>query len=145
MPITFESIRGQSLPIERKETANYEDVQVIRVSLLTAVRFIIDLERREEAAFPSPYIGTDRSMGPHTDNISFGTINAAEWADEIFQKIKDRGIANVHEAALAVHVLEAKERGEGHELDFRHSLCAGNSGFASVNSLRLVEACATMF
>ncbi len=117
-PINSKSIKAQSFPIELKYLAAYKDVQVIRVSLLTAVRFIVNLERREEAAFPSPYIGTDRSMGPHTDNISFGTINAAEWADEILQKIKDRRIANVHEATLAVHVLEATEQGEGHQAEF---------------------------
>ena len=72
-PVTFESIRAHSLPIGRKDAASYGDGQVIRLSLLTAIRFIIDLEQREEAASPSFYIATDHSKVPHSDNISFGT------------------------------------------------------------------------
>ena len=95
MHAVFESIRAQSLPIERKEAATYGDIQVI-----------IDLEQREEAAFPSPYIATDRSLG----------ITATGWAAEILQKINDKGIANVAEATMRQP--EAKERGESREAEY---------------------------
>lgn len=102
----------------KRQLAIGEGVQVIRVSLLTAVRFIIDLERREEAAFPSPYIATDRSLGPHTDNISFGTITASDWADEIFQNIHEKGVDNVEMATSAMSQLRARERGESRQVEF---------------------------
>ena len=117
-PVTFDSIRAQSLPTEREDGMIYGDLQVIRVPLSTAVRFIIDLEQREEAAFPSPYIATDRSLGPHTDNISMGTITATEWADEVLQRIDDKGLADVFEARSATQKLQARERGECHEVEF---------------------------
>ena len=84
---------------------------------MTAVRFLIELERREEAAFPSPYIATDRSMSPPTDNISSGTIAATEWANDILQKIEDKGIPKVKEVTSAMHQLEARGRGEGHQVE----------------------------
>lgn len=46
-PVTFESIKAKSLPIEREDSGAYGDVQAIRVSLLTAVRFVIHLEQRD--------------------------------------------------------------------------------------------------
>ncbi|CAF9942760.1 MAG: hypothetical protein ALECFALPRED_010005 [Alectoria fallacina] len=87
-PVTFECIKAKLLSIEREDSGAYGDVQDIRVSLLTAVR---------------PYIAADRSMGPHTENISIDTKTATEWewAYEIFQKIDDKGIAAVKEAASA--------------------------------------------
>lgn len=117
-PVTFDSIRAQSLPIGRGDAMIYGDVQVVRVSLSTAVRFILDLEQREEAAFPSRCIATDRSLGPPTDNISFGTITATEWADEVLQKVDDKGLANVTQATLAVQKIQARERGECREVGF---------------------------
>lgn len=119
-PVTFDSIRAQSLPIERRDATIYGDGQVIRVPLSTAVRFIIELEKREEAAFPSPYIATERSLGPHTDNISMGTITATDWADEVLQRIDDKGLADVFEARSAMQKLQARERGECHEVEFEH-------------------------
>ena len=46
-PVTFECIKAKLLSIEREDSGAYGDVQDIRVSLLTAVRFVIDLEQRE--------------------------------------------------------------------------------------------------
>ncbi|KAL8721508.1 MAG: hypothetical protein Q9181_007691, partial [Wetmoreana brouardii] len=48
-PISFDSIKAQSLPIG-VSNAIVPDVDVIRVSLATAMRFITDLERREKLA-----------------------------------------------------------------------------------------------
>lgn len=119
-PVTFESIQAESLPIEPKNVVLLENTQIIRVSLLTAVHFIIDLEKREEAAFPSPYVATERCICPATDNISFGTITAADWADEIFQKIDEKGIDNVKEAISAQRQLEYKDQGISRTVEFPH-------------------------
>lgn len=51
-PVTFNSLRAQSLPLVRTDcTASDNDIDVIRVFLALAIRFVADLERREEAAF----------------------------------------------------------------------------------------------
>lgn len=49
-PISFDAIRSQSLPLGKAGTP--DDVDIIRVPLRTAVRFIADLQRKEEEAFP---------------------------------------------------------------------------------------------
>lgn len=51
-PINFDTIRGESLPMERSDFANHDRIETVRVSMLTAVRLIADLQRKEEAAFP---------------------------------------------------------------------------------------------
>ncbi|KAL9576293.1 MAG: hypothetical protein Q9212_007224 [Teloschistes hypoglaucus] len=48
-PMSFDSIKAQSFPIKLCDAIGPED-DVIRVSLATAVRFIVDLETREKLA-----------------------------------------------------------------------------------------------
>ncbi len=69
-PISFNSLHDKALPLERADFDDGEsDIDVIRVSLPEAVRFIVDLEKREDAAAaaiygeitPQPEI--DRSLG----------------------------------------------------------------------------------
>lgn len=45
-PISFESLQAQSLPLGRPDAAS-QGLEIIRVSLASAVRFIVDLEMRE--------------------------------------------------------------------------------------------------
>jgi len=47
-PISFQSLQGQTLPLERHDVIG-DDIDVVRVSLETAVRFIVDLETREDS------------------------------------------------------------------------------------------------
>ncbi|KAK2597560.1 hypothetical protein N8I77_012339 [Diaporthe amygdali] len=52
-PIDFSSLAGTILPLSRDELSQLEDKQqVIRVRLDTAVRFIMELERREQVRCP---------------------------------------------------------------------------------------------
>ena len=107
-PINFESIRSQSLPLLMADIPDHVDV--IRVSLRTAVRFIANLQRKEEDVFPD--LGpsaTDRSIGPSTDNISFGLISASEWVDEIMQKAEEEGAKNVPQIQSAVRIMKAEQ------------------------------------
>ena len=111
-PTNFESIRSQSLPLLRSEVADHN---IIRVSLRTAIRFIADVQRREEQAFP--YLGpsaTDRSISPRTDNISFGLISASEWVDEIMQKAEEEGAKNVPQIQSAMEMMKAEQEGNCH-------------------------------
>lgn len=87
-PVTIESIKGQSLPLERQDADDYKHGRIIRVPLLTALHLILDLEQREEIAFPSPYMATDRNIGPWIENKSFGIITASDWAEEVLQKVE---------------------------------------------------------
>ena len=49
-PISFESLQIESLPLERPDVDGEPNINVIRTSLATAVRFIIGLEHREKFA-----------------------------------------------------------------------------------------------
>ncbi|KAL8939098.1 MAG: hypothetical protein Q9211_002891, partial [Gyalolechia sp. 1 TL-2023] len=50
-PISFESLKDRSLPLDRSDTIGQED-DMIRVTLATAVQFITALENREACAKP---------------------------------------------------------------------------------------------
>ena len=104
-PLSFETVRSQSLPLAKADMADHVDI--IRVSLGTAVRFIADLQRKEEDAFPDlKPIATDRSIGPKTDNISFGLISADEWVYEMMQKAEEEGANNVFEVKRAAMIMK---------------------------------------
>ena len=51
-PISFDSLRAQSLPLDRSEVDGEPTIHIVRTSLTTAVRFILDLENREIIAHP---------------------------------------------------------------------------------------------
>lgn len=110
-PITFDTIRSQSLPLAKAGVA--DEVDIIRVSLRTAVRFIADLERREEEAFPD--LGrnaNDRSIGPTTDYMSFDLISADEWVDEVMRKSEEQGANNVPTMKHVAWEMIAEQQGD---------------------------------
>ena len=49
-PISFESLHSKALPLDRIDFDGEPNVDVIRVTLPDAVRFVIDLEKREDFA-----------------------------------------------------------------------------------------------
>lgn len=57
-------------------------------------------------------IATDRSIGPTTDNISFGLISADEWVDEIVHKSEEEGDNIVIEMNSAAWKMKAKQQGD---------------------------------
>lgn len=50
-PISFESLKDQSLPLDRSDATGQED-NIIRLTLATAVKFITTVEEREASANP---------------------------------------------------------------------------------------------
>ena len=79
------------------------------------MRFITNLQRKEEDAFPDLRpSATDRCLGPSTDNISFGLISAGEWVDEIMQKAEEEGARNVIEIKCAVEMMKAEQEENGY-------------------------------
>lgn len=113
-PINFESIRAQSLPLARNDIPVNPEIDAVRVSLATAVRFIADLQRREEMAFPNSrdYSVIDQSISPSTQNFGGGNLNADEYAGMVMQRVEENGIKNVWEAYHAVVRVKAAQRGE---------------------------------
>lgn len=109
-PINFESVRSQSLPLQGVDIA--DQVDAIRVSLKTAIRFIADLQQREEEAFPElKPSATDLSIGPNTDDISYGLVSADEWVDEIMHKAEKKGANNVYEINCVVRKMKTEHEG----------------------------------
>ena len=108
-PISFESLNSQSLPLLKADIADHVDT--IRVSLRTAKRFIADLQRKEEDAFPALRLGaTDQSIGSSTD-ISFGPISAGKWVDDIMHRAEEEGANNVLEMKRAAEMMKAEQEG----------------------------------
>ena len=96
-PISFESVRPQSHPLLKAEIG--DDVDVIRVSLRTAVTYIADLQRREEEAFP---------------DLRPSASNASGWVDKIMHKAEEEGIGNVFEIQCAMKEMKAEQKENGH-------------------------------
>ena len=106
-PITFDTIRSQSLPLARTDVTDKTDI--IRVSLRTAVRFIADLERREEEAFP--HLGW-RSIDPISNNKSLKPTRADRWVDEVMHQAEEMGANNVSELTYVAWKMKAGQRGD---------------------------------
>jgi hypothetical protein len=117
-PISFESIREHSLPLDRSDITARDEIDAVRVSLTTAIRFITDLERREDDAYPYARDRSlvDTSLDPYTpygvDEIEFLATSADEWADKIMQDVEKKGINNVGDAQLAVYKIQAAKNGD---------------------------------
>jgi hypothetical protein len=117
-PVSFESIRGHSLPLDRSDITARDEIDAVRVSLTTAVRFVADLQRREDAAYPYARDRSlvDTSLGPSTacstNKIGSLVASADEWADKIMQEVEEKGIGKVWYARDAVQEVQAAKNGE---------------------------------
>ena len=110
-PIKFDAIRSQSLPLARADVT--DKTEIIRVSLKTAIRFVADLELREEEAIPQlGRGGNDQSVGPVTDNASLDPTGAGEWVDKIMRQAEEVGANNVSELTYVAWKMKAEQRGD---------------------------------
>ena len=50
--ISFDSLRAKSLPLDRSDIDGQPEIDIVRTSLTTAVRFVLDLEKIEIIAHP---------------------------------------------------------------------------------------------
>ena len=98
-PITFDSIRSQSLALARPDVKTADDA-IIRVPLRAAIIFILDLQRREEAAFPS------LSLGP-----SNGETMADEYIAKIMRRADEEGFNSVYAIGEVLWLIEREEQG----------------------------------
>ena len=113
-PITFDGLRAQSLPLARTDcTAGGDGVNAIRVPLGLAVRFIADLERKQDAAFRGRRSGTvDESICPFAVCNGPNICSADEWVNEIVKRAVAEGEENVLETRYALQRIQAAQRGE---------------------------------
>ena len=98
-PISFESLTPSSLPIGRCR----EDLDLVGVSLDVAVRFIVDLEKREASANPNVSLVERRS--------SYGK-RATAWAEQEMAKAEEVGYHNYRETRESIERVKARMAGE---------------------------------
>ena len=65
-PISFTSLHSKALLLDRIDFDGESNVDVIRVPLPDAVRFVIDLEKREDAFHSGAIGGAKHSIEPTT-------------------------------------------------------------------------------
>ncbi|MCJ1459852.1 hypothetical protein MMC28_010231 [Mycoblastus sanguinarius] len=89
-PISFDTIRSQSFPLARSDINTDNSDDVVRVSLRTAIRFILDLQQREEKVFPKL-----------RRNASDQSIRNDKYVTEVMHKVDERGSNIVELAGLS--------------------------------------------
>lgn len=94
--INFQDVKEQVLPLARPDPSPEDGIDVIRVTLATAVRFVVDLQLREEATF-SP---SAPSTAPD------------DWVNDIMETADEKGFDNVYHVREAILEVKAKQRGE---------------------------------
>jgi hypothetical protein len=106
-PISFESLKSQSLPLERSDVIT-QDVDVVRVSLAAAVQFIVSLEVREDLAGPKMKDGPplDPRLCPSHPNRFEGDAQVRHspetWADAVMEEAERHGYDNIFEAWCSI-------------------------------------------
>lgn len=111
--ISFQQLRDSNLcsELQRGEVdLTPLPIDAVRVSLVTAVRFITDLEKREDAAFPDLRVKPD-------------TQDAEERVDRILRQADEEGHDNVPEVWEAIRAFRAHAIGD---FDFRQFLRPGS-------------------
>ena len=76
---------------------------MVRVSLANAVKFVADLQQREDTTSPQPRIPLETER------------KAKEWVDELLNEVDDKGIDNVSTTWSAVLRVKATRMGETFE------------------------------
>jgi hypothetical protein len=99
-PITFNSIVSQCHPLDRHDIPpkGENDIEVVRVSLKTAIRFITQLQQREDAVSAGlrDLSVVDKPLDLETDEANI--LNRAdEWASFLIRKAEEEGIDKVWE------------------------------------------------
>ena len=83
--------------------------------LATAVRFVADLEQREEAAFSDSRdhsAAVDRSLCREISGLDYIPLDADTFTNKLLQKAEEKGIDGDLETYVAVRRVKAAKRGE---------------------------------
>ncbi|KAL9608996.1 MAG: hypothetical protein Q9167_006205 [Letrouitia subvulpina] len=117
-PVSFESLHSKALPLERVDFDGEAKIDVIRVPLSDAVRFVIDLEKREDAVthegIAAPRI--DRALDGEcrevfTSDESF-CGDPYEWADQHIIAAEKHGYQHCEYTAEALRRVQAELKNE---------------------------------
>lgn len=112
-PISFDSIRSESLPItQNTSSAAEKPYDMIRVPLIVAIQFILDLQQREKAAIGPASMATDDASADTSDR------DAAEYADGVLRSFahdtdrEQKSRFTISTIQYAVKKIKEQERGE---------------------------------
>ena len=89
--ISFDSLKGKTLPLERSDLGMHPNVEVVRTSLANGIRFILDLEKREFTAYPQNVhaCGSDQSLNPASPTWAGKSEDASKdpdtWANALVE------------------------------------------------------------
>ena len=117
-PISFKSLKSQSLPLERSDVIT-QDIDVVRVSLAAAVQFIVSLEVREDLASlkMKNELPLDTSLCPYppkgfeeNDQVCH---SPEAWADALMVAAAKHGYDNIPETWESIRRVQAGLIGEG--------------------------------
>ena len=117
-PISFESLESKALPLDRADFDGRANVDVIRVPLPDAIRFVVDLEKQEDA-FISRKSGSTRnpapfrvSLDPILRNPCFEVFTPKDDCCGDQQQWADKHIAagEEHGYKYCTHLVEALRR-----------------------------------
>ena len=116
-PISFESLKSQSLPLNRPD-ATMQGLDVIRVSLASAVHFIVDLEIRENDADPKSKSKDEDTLDKSLDiypprGYEFQVSHSPEtWVDAVMAAAEEHGYGEIIDASYSIRRIEASKIGE---------------------------------
>ena len=117
-PISFESLRSKALPLGRIDFDGEPNVDVIRVALPDAVRFVIDLEKREELTVLEEMTvpNIDRSLSQTCKEVfpdDGGFCDSKNtWADEHIAAAEKHGYEHCVHTAHSIRRVQAQMEGE---------------------------------
>ena len=120
-PISFESLKSQSLPLERSDVIT-QDVDVVKVSLVAALQFIVSLDVREDLAIlkTKDELPLDTSLCPYpppkrfeeNDQVSQSPeawadalVVAAEIAAICYSMNQNQGVSHTKDAPILLRIL----------------------------------------
>lgn len=117
-PTSFESLRSKALPLDRTDFDGEPDFDVIRVPWPDAVRFVVDLEKREDVAgfgeMKKPNI--DRSLSDTCQQVSPEDGGFCDdqhkWADEHIAAAEKHGYEHCVHTRDSIRGVQAEMNNE---------------------------------
>lgn len=107
-PICFDTLLSKDLPLDRIDFDGEPNIDVIRVTLPDAVRFVIDLEKREDLA------ASRETTMPNIDR------SLSETCEKVFPK--DGGFCDSQDTWADEHITAAGKHGYEHCVHTAHSI-----------------------
>ena len=116
--ISFNSLKGKTLPLERSDLGVHPNLQVVRTSLANGIRFFLDLERREYMACPQNVHAccSDRSLNPASPTWAGKREDASKdpdtWADALVEAGNMYGYDEDPSTWISIRRVQAAMMGE---------------------------------